>query len=219
MGTVSLTDPVSGTTSDATMIANNNTALESCLNGGIDAANFAAGKILAPSKLTQEAAATNQLLAWNGTSWVPFSTPHGRASKNTTQVVNNNTNTAIIFTTEDTDVGGLVDISGQPTRLTFAVAGYYSVGGYAAILNPSDATWETALRIRLNGTTFIGGNLYDRIDTGSSSDREMNVAVERQFAAADYVELIIFHTGTGTTQTVQHTNDRNPKFWARFIAP
>lgn len=40
MGTLSLTDPQNGTTADATLIANNNAAIKTVVNGGIDPTNL-----------------------------------------------------------------------------------------------------------------------------------------------------------------------------------
>lgn len=40
MGTLTLTDPVNGTANDATLIANNNNATKTVVNGGLDATNL-----------------------------------------------------------------------------------------------------------------------------------------------------------------------------------
>lgn len=71
MASITLTDPVAGTVVSAGLHANNNSALRTAVNGGLDTANWAAGKIFAPSKLMQEAATTGQAIVWNGTTWVP----------------------------------------------------------------------------------------------------------------------------------------------------
>lgn len=78
MGVIVLSDPVSGTLADATVIANNNSAIKAAINGGIDNNNFAAGKIFDPSKLMQNGATTGQALLWNGSNWAP-----GAATKTT----------------------------------------------------------------------------------------------------------------------------------------
>lgn len=51
MGSISLTDPTNATTADANLIANNNSALETLLNGGLDNTNVAADADLSVSKL------------------------------------------------------------------------------------------------------------------------------------------------------------------------
>jgi hypothetical protein len=83
MGTISLTSPVAGTTITAGLHATNYTTIQTVINGNLDANNWAAGKIFAPSKLLQEGAASNQVLAWNGTIWAP-STPTSSPNYGTT---------------------------------------------------------------------------------------------------------------------------------------
>lgn len=52
MGTLTLTDPVNGTTADAALIANNNSAIKTVVNGGLDNTNIAAGAAIDPSKIS-----------------------------------------------------------------------------------------------------------------------------------------------------------------------
>jgi hypothetical protein len=68
---ITLTLPTSGTVITAGLHANNYTSLQNLLNGGLDTANWAAGKIFAPSKFMQEAAALNQAVGWDGSQWSP----------------------------------------------------------------------------------------------------------------------------------------------------
>lgn len=58
MPTITLTDPVNGTTADATLIANNNAELRALLNGGLVTTNLAAGASITD---TQLASANNAL--------------------------------------------------------------------------------------------------------------------------------------------------------------
>jgi hypothetical protein len=71
LGTISLTSPIAGTVITAGLHATNYVTIQSVINGSLDANNWGAGKIFAPSKITQEGATTNQTLVWNGTIWVP----------------------------------------------------------------------------------------------------------------------------------------------------
>jgi hypothetical protein len=71
VSSISLTLPVAGTVITAGLHATNYTSLQSLLNGGLDTANWAAGKIFPPSKLTQEGATTGQAIVWNGSAWAP----------------------------------------------------------------------------------------------------------------------------------------------------
>lgn len=71
MGTISLTDPIAGTAIEAALVAGNNAALIAAINGGLDANNWASGKIFHPNKILQDSATTGQALVWNGTSFAP----------------------------------------------------------------------------------------------------------------------------------------------------
>jgi microcystin-dependent protein len=70
---LSTTKPVAATTVDATVLANNFTAIESVVNGNIDGSNFGAGKIFDVTKLLQGGATTGQALVWGGSAWGPGS--------------------------------------------------------------------------------------------------------------------------------------------------
>lgn len=71
MGTITLTNPSAGTVVTAGLHATNYTTIQTVINGNLDANNWGAGKIFAPSKLTQEGASTGQVLAWSGSQWAP----------------------------------------------------------------------------------------------------------------------------------------------------
>lgn len=73
MPTVTLTLPTAATVITAGLHANNYTILQTFLNGGLDTANWASGKIFAPSKLMQEAATAKDGLLWNAAAaiWEP----------------------------------------------------------------------------------------------------------------------------------------------------
>ena len=73
MPTISLTLPVSGTVITAGLHSTNYTTIQNAINGGLDTANWASGKIFAPSKFMQEGATTGQTLQWNGSIWAPTS--------------------------------------------------------------------------------------------------------------------------------------------------
>ena len=71
MPSITLTNPVAGTVVAAGLHATNYTALQNLLNGGLDTANWAAGKIFAPSKFMQEGAVAGQYIAWSGSQFQP----------------------------------------------------------------------------------------------------------------------------------------------------
>lgn len=70
MPTITLTLPIAGTGITAGLHATNYTTIQTAVNG-LDANNWAAGKIFAPSKLTQEGATVGQVPVWNGSIWAP----------------------------------------------------------------------------------------------------------------------------------------------------
>lgn len=69
MGTLSLTDPTNGTTADASLIANNNSAIKTVVNGGLDNTNLAAGAAIAPSKVAVAYSAYTP--TWTATGTAP----------------------------------------------------------------------------------------------------------------------------------------------------
>lgn len=73
MGTLSLTDPVNGTTADATLIATNNAAIKTVVNGGIDDSNLASGADISISKLENYPGDGTKVLFGDGTWNVPGS--------------------------------------------------------------------------------------------------------------------------------------------------
>src|SRR6266545_3512638 len=70
MPTISLSLPVAGTVVTAGLHANNYTILQTLLNGGLDTANWASGKIFAPSKIMQESAVDGDGIAWDNTATI-----------------------------------------------------------------------------------------------------------------------------------------------------
>jgi hypothetical protein len=69
MPTISLIAINNGDAADATPVQANFAELQSVGNA-LDSANWATGKIFAPSKITQEGATTDQAMVWNGTTWI-----------------------------------------------------------------------------------------------------------------------------------------------------
>lgn len=83
MGTLTLTDPVNGTSNDATTIASNNSAVKAVINGGIDNTNVSGSAALAVSKLAP--GSNGQVLTTTG--GVPvWGTASGSAAKGTWSV-------------------------------------------------------------------------------------------------------------------------------------
>jgi hypothetical protein len=75
VATITLSLPTAGTVITAGLHATNYTAIQGAINGGLDTANWASGKIFAPSKFMQEGAALGNGLVWTGAAWVPVDIP------------------------------------------------------------------------------------------------------------------------------------------------
>lgn len=71
MGTLSLTNFVTGADILASGHNSNNSALLAAINGGLDTANWNTGKIFHPNKVLQDGASNGQALVWDGTDWSP----------------------------------------------------------------------------------------------------------------------------------------------------
>ncbi len=69
MGVLSLTDPVNGTPNDATTIANNNNAILTVVNGGIEDVNVAADAAIFPSKIASTY--SNYTPTWTSSGTAP----------------------------------------------------------------------------------------------------------------------------------------------------
>lgn len=67
MGSLTLTDPVNGTTADASLIATNNAAIKTVVNGGLDNSNIAADAAIAPSKFASFPNNSSKVLLGDGT--------------------------------------------------------------------------------------------------------------------------------------------------------
>lgn len=110
MGTISLTDPTAGTQIEAALVTGNNAALIAAINGGLDANNWASGKIFHPNKIIQDSATVGQALLWNGTNWAPGAVsagPLGRA----TVTVGDSLNTISTTSSTSADVLGALSVT------------------------------------------------------------------------------------------------------------
>jgi hypothetical protein len=121
-----------------------------------------------------------------------FVSPKARVTRSSTQSISNNTVTAVSFNSEQDDNDGIYS-AGSPTRLTAARAGKYSVTG--AIEWAANATGTRFLALRVNGTTYIAMARQMTVTGGATT--EMHIARDWDFAASDYVEMIVFQDSGG----------------------
>jgi hypothetical protein len=98
----------------------------------------------------------------------------------------------VAFTATDYDNAGAHDTSTNNSRLTVPVPGVYSIGGYVPWA--ANGTGDRDAEIQLNGsTTLVKDN---RAATGTGTT-DMNVRVQKDLFADDYVELKVTQTSGG----------------------
>jgi len=99
------------------------------------------------------------------------------------------TGEAIAFTDESFDTAALGDIAGQPTRITFAVAGSYLIVAQIRFAADATGTLRRAWLLK-NGTDIIGDA---QVHPGAAYT-SMHVMGLNQFSAVtDYVQLWVAH--------------------------
>ena len=115
----------------------------------------------------------------------------GMALRNTTQVIPSLTPTVVTFALEVVDDGGMVDIAGQPTRLTIPTAGWYIVTGQARWGTTSTFSSRKTY-IRKNGAAPYVAVNYNVVGivTGTHSLPACGIAY---FAASDYLQLLVLN--------------------------
>jgi len=126
------------------------------------------------------------------TSLVYGNLPSERAavSLSSSQSIVTATPTAVIWDTEDVDVGGLVDIGSQPTRITIVNAGFYLASTH--IPWGSGSGGYRQISIRPNGSGIIARAFITTPLSGSAD--QQSVAYLGALAATDYLEVIVTHT-------------------------
>lgn len=107
----------------------------------------------------------------------------------------NASTTTYSFTSEVRDDGGWHDNATNPSRITVPAAASYRITGYAQC--DTSVTGTAVLRIQLNGTSYIAGQL---IDNGSSFSLYLSAGRVINLSANDYVELSIYQS-TGSNRT------------------
>lgn len=127
-------------------------------------------------------------------------TQGARVTHNANQSINDVTETALAFNTEDYDTDAIHDTVTNNSRLTCKTAGKYNI--WANIEFAANATGQRQVEIRLNGTTLIG-----LAEINATAARTANVPVSCTYSLAvnDYVECVVYQNSTGalnvTTQS------------------
>lgn len=115
---------------------------------------------------------------------------------------------AVTFNSERWDVSGMHSTSSNTSRITFALGGWYLVGG--GIGWDANATGVRELAIRLGGSTYIAAN---QIDNFTANYQYMTISTLYYFAATNYIELMAYQNSGGNLAIIAAAS-YTPEFWA-----
>lgn len=140
-----------------------------------------------------------------------------RVYKAADQSITTATDTAVNLDSEFFDSDTFHDNATNNTRITIpaSMGGYYMIGGN--VLWASNATGQRQCYLRKNGSlgTVIATTSLPAV---AATVAHQNVSTLYQFAAADYMELIVFQSSGGNL-AVTATTDYSPVMWIhRFSA-
>lgn len=137
--------------------------------------------------------------------------PAVRVFHNAAQSIANNAFAALNFNSERFDQAGnaastMHDTVTNNTRLTCRYAGVYQITGNCGFA--ASATGQRAIRIRLNGTTYISSD--SRVNAGAVLI-DTTTTTLYPLAVNDYVELMVFQDSGGALNTNLNAN-YSPEF-------
>jgi hypothetical protein len=197
MGTVTLSNPQNGQTTDATVIANNNDALEACINGGLDNANVASGANLAVAKLAPGTDGYFLQVVSGVPTWVAPTLVGAKVYRTSNQTLTGASTTVINWDNEEFDTSTFHDNSTNNTRLTVPTTAKYFVNVILDVTGTQGAQVDT-IDIRKNGSTVVAKtSFYD--DTSVASGLAHTLPVLLALTAADYIEVRYTRPGVAGT--------------------
>lgn len=128
--------------------------------------------------------------------WIVTNAPKCRGTRATVQTITNVTATAVLFTAESYDVGGMHSTTTNTSRFTVPAGGggFYRVTAY--IVWESDATGWRSVTIRANGTTDIVADSRGAVN--GSQTRQTVSAGDIFLSAGDYIEVVVYEDGVAT---------------------
>lgn len=203
-----LTDPVNGTTADATVIQANNGLVEAAVNGGLSDENVQVGAALAPAKIAPGTNGQYLVTAAGVATWQTMATG-ADVGRTATQTIPDATDTAVAFTFETYDVGGFHDTGANTSRLTIPA------GGDGLYLITAHIEWEA--NVTGNRQLWIRDDLSNEVSrattvqSGLTGVVQMETFTVLQLAAAQYVELMVRQTSGGGLK-VNLVGGRSPRF-------
>lgn len=131
--------------------------------------------------------------------------PRGVTKLTSTQTIDTATNTTISFDSEDTDTDSMIDIAGNPTRVTAPVNGVYSFN-LTLTINSSDlADYPVRVRLTKNGTAVANGAITIQLDTdmGGIGPAYITTSGDIVLSATDYLEVTVYHRRSAATMRIQ----------------
>lgn len=123
----------------------------------------------------------------------------------------NNTQTVVAYDTERYDTDALHSTATNTGRLTATRAGRYLI--FTHILWAANATGQRGVRVRLNGTTDLGGVLNDAAGAGTTRQTAMTI---HNLSATDYVETLVFQDSGGNLNVTASANE-SPEFGMAYM--
>lgn len=141
--------------------------------------------------------------------------PACRVYHNTTQSINDATETTVTFNSERYDTASMHDTATNPERITIGTAGLYIVTFCGMF--PGLTTYSAAYCVvRLNGTTNIA--IDQRGITAFNVSHTVGVTTVYKFAANDYIEARVYQDNTASSaQNLLSTGNAFPEFSATWI--
>lgn len=151
----------------------------------------------------------NRLEAYENGAWISYLLDRDircRVYHNANQLCNNGVATVLAMNSERFDPGGMHNPAVNNSRITFANAGTYNVGGCVRF---DSMTGICQLQILLNGATLIAAQKLYIL----ASPPIIAVHTAYEFAATDFVELRVIQSSGGAINC-QAAANYSPEFWA-----
>ncbi len=164
--------------------------------------NFTTGQIVTESELDILA---NDLAFLGGP-------PRARVYNSADIPIANATSVPLTFNSERYDTDTLHSTATNTGRITITTAGTYSGGANVGFA--SNAAGYRGVGVRLNGTTFLA---YSRVPAVSGTATYICVTFDYQFAAGNYIEVVVEQTSGGVLDAVAIGNF-TPEFWCHLVA-
>lgn len=163
---------------------------------------------------------TDRYAVYDGSGWrQPHNPPACRVYHSTTQSINDNSETTLVFNSERYDTDSMHSTSVDTSRITFNTAGLYEVGATVAVAAAGDYS-SVFGRLRVNGTNFIDTHVL--APNTATTTPFVKLGTVYKFAAGDYVEVRFYQDNTANAaRNVQAsgtaTLQDNCEFWATWI--